>query len=298
MFSERAVSAPVAVVREAHAPDALVLDAASDFETLDPAVAEDLGLLVDGLEPHRYPAAWVPEDAPALLAQYAGGDFTIGAPGDGSVVWTRQTVPPTVLVKPRIEGSPDSFVDFLLADALVCLGLDVAVPGVENGGEGAVETGGPGAPPPTSPPPEHFLGFFREHYPDLAAATPLDPAGTYQLAAALYDAWLGLHTRDVFAAWVGGDAGGGEGDGNGDLAPLGDAWQDAGDRLEGRLDGLAGEVARGETDFPDAAELACAAVKHALELPAPYAALDTEAYRNRGAPFAVKWAEKTFEALD
>ncbi|AGN01646.1 hypothetical protein L593_08505 [Salinarchaeum sp. Harcht-Bsk1] len=293
MFSERALSAPVAAVRERHAPDAQILDTEQDFETLDPAVAEDLGLLVDRLEPHRYPAAWLPPDSPALLEQYASSDFTIGAPGDGSVVWTRQTEPPTILVKPRIEGSPESFVDFLLAHALVQLGLDVSVPGVEDGGasgDGAVETGGPGSPPSTSPPPEHFLGFFREHYPALADATPLDPAGTYQLAAALYDAWLGLHTRDVFAEWVGAD--------DEDLSKLGDAWQDAGDRLEGRLDGLPGEVARGETDFPDAAELACAAVKHALELPAPYAALDTEAYRNRGAPFAVKWAEKTFDALE
>ena len=292
MFSERTLSGAVETVRAAHAPEVLVFDTESDFETLDPAVAEDLGLLVDRLEPHRYPAAWLPDDAPALLSQYASSDFTIGAPGDGSVVWTRQTEPATVLVKPRIEGSPDAFVDFLLADAFVELGLDVTVPGVEEDG---VDAGGPGSPPPTSPPPEHFLGFFREHYPELADATPLDPAGTYQLAAALYDAWLGLHTRDVFAEWV--EADGEDGDSDG-LAHLGTAWQDAGDRLEGRLDGLAGEVARGETDFPDAAELACAAVKHALELPAPYAALDTEAYRNRGAPFAVKWAEKTFDALE
>ncbi|GAB3690978.1 hypothetical protein GCM10028857_27870 [Salinarchaeum chitinilyticum] len=287
MFTERELSPAVEAVRERHAPDAQVFDVETDFETLDPAVAEDLGLLVDRLVPHSYPAAWLPADPPALLTQYAGSDFTIGAPGDGSVVWTRQTEPPTVLVKPRIEGSPDSFVDFLLADALVELGLDVQVPGVADEG---VETGGPGSPPPTSPPSEHFLGFFRGHYPDLAEATPLAPAGTYQLAAALYDAWLGLHTRDVFAGWVGAD--------DEEQARLGDAWQDAGDRLEGRLDGLPGEVARGETEFPDAAELACAAVKHALELPAPYAALDTEAYQNRGAPFAVKWAEKTFDALE
>jgi len=291
MFSERALSAPVETVRAAHAPEAQVLDVETDFEILDPAVAEDLGLLVDRLHPHSYPAEWLPEDPPALLVQYASSDFTIGAPGDGSVVWTRQTEPPTVLVKPRLEGSPESFVDFLLADALVTLGLDGSVPGVS---ENAIETNGAGTPPATSPPPEHFLGFFREHYPKLAAATPLAPAGTYQLAAALYDAWLGLHTREIFAEWVDADAG----DGSNDLATLGDAWQDAGNRLEGRLDGLPGEVARGETDFAEAAELACAAVKHALELPAPYAALDTEAYKNRGAPCAVKWAEKTFDALE
>jgi len=283
MFAERALPADVAAVRAAHAPDALVLDVERDFETLDPAAAEDLGLLVDALDPHSYPETWLPEDVPALLDRYAGSDFTIGAPGDGSVVWTRQTEPPTVLVKPRVEGSPEDFVDFLVAAALVEAGLDVPVPGVvDDDGE---EVGGVNPPAPACPP-EHFLGFFREHYPDLATATPLAPAGTYQLAAALYDAWLGLHARESFAGWL-------------ENRPrLGAAWQDAGDRLEGRLDGLAGEVARGETEFPTAAELACSAVQHGLELPAPYGALDTAAYRGRGAPYAVTWAEKTFEALE
>jgi len=37
-------------------------------------------------------------------------------------------------------------------------------------------------------------------------------------------------------------------------------------------------------------------VKHGLELPAPFAALDTEAYRDHGADYAVTWAEKTVES--
>lgn len=258
MFSERDLSDDLGAVRADHAPDAVVLDAASDFETLPPAQAEDLGLLVDSLDPVSYPEAWLPDDAPTLLRRYAGGTFTIGMPGDGSVVWTHQTSPPTVIVKPRVEGSPESFVDFLVAEALVQVGL----------GE-----------------PEHFLGFFRERYPDLDAAVALDPNGTYQVAAALYDGWLGLHTRSVFADWLE------------EYPALGDAWQDAGNRLEGRVSGLPRAVARGETDFADATELACSAIKHAIELPAPFGALDTSAYRDHGADFAVRWADKTFEKL-
>ncbi|WP_435365273.1 DUF7089 family protein [Haloarchaeobius sp. DYHT-AS-18] len=258
MFSERDLSPSVEAVRDEHAPEALVLDAATDFETIPPAQAEDLGLLVDSLAPTEYDPAWVPEEGPELLRRLAGNEFTIGAPGDGSVAWTHQTKPPVVIVKPRVEGSPSEFIDFLVAEALVEVGLDV---------------------------PEHFLGFFGEHYRDLAAAMPLDPNATYQVAAALYDGWLGLHTRDVFAEWLTSQP------------DLGDAWQDAGSRLEGRLDGLAREVALGQTDFADATELACSGLKHAVELPAPFGALDTDAYRDRGAPYAVKWAEKTFETL-
>jgi len=292
MFAERDLSATVSAVRETHAPDALVLETERDFEVLDPAVAEELGLLVDRLEPHRYPAAWLPPDVPEELARYAGSAFTIGAPGDGSVVWTRQTTPPTVLIKPRVEGSPPAFVEFLLAEALVEVGLDVAVPGPNDDSPppdaGGVDTAS--APPPHRPPPEHFLGFFRGRYPDLATATPLDPAGTYQFAAALYDGWLGLHTRETFANWAAAGAD--------DLAPLGSAWADAGDRLTGRLEDLPREVARGETGFAEAAELACAAIKHDLALPSPFGALNTDAYRSRGPPFAIRWAEKTFEALE
>jgi hypothetical protein len=161
-------------------------------------------------------------------------------------------------VKYRARGTPDDFRDFLIAEAFVQIGLGAH---------------------------EHFLPFFGEQYRDLAAATPLGPADTYQVAAALYDGWLGLGTRETFAAWP-------------DERPrLGGAWSDAGERLTGRLDRLPGLVARGETSFAEATEFACAAVKHGLDLPAPFAALDTAAYRDRGAPYAVRWAEKTFEAL-
>jgi hypothetical protein len=39
-------------------------------------------------------------------------------------------------------------------------------------------------------------------------------------------------------------------------------------------------------------------VKHDLDLPAPFSALDTAAYRDHGADYAVRWANKTFEKLD
>lgn len=288
MFSRRdlgddtpdGLATELAAVRDAYAPDCLVLDAERDFETVPPAAAEDLGLLVDALDPASYPAEWLPDDAPQALRRYAGGDFTVGMPGDGTVVRTRQTVPPTVIVKKRAEGTPEPFRSFLLAEAFVELSADV---------------------------PEHFLPFFGERYRDLDAAVPLGPSEVYQLAAALFDAWVGLHTRPEFVSWGGagdGDEGNG-GDRNGDDSPdernrypeLHAAWVDAGERLTGRLDGLSGEVARGELSFPAATEYACSTVKHDLDLPAPFAALDTAAYRTHGADYAVKWAEKTFEKL-
>ncbi|MFB6303381.1 MAG: hypothetical protein ABEH78_11050 [Haloferacaceae archaeon] len=258
MFDRRSLPDDLDAVREAHAPDALVLDVDRDFETLDPAAAEDLGLLVDALDPAAYPDEWLPDDAPASLRRFAGPEFAVGMPGDGTVAWTRQTVPPTVLVKYRARGTPADFLDFLIAEALVQIGLDVD---------------------------EHFLPFFGERYPDLDAAMPLGPADVYQIAAALHEAWIGLQTRETFATWP-------------DERPrLGAAWTDAGERLTGRLDRLPGLVARGETSFAEATEFACAAVKHDLDLPAPFAALDTAAYRDHGAAYAVKWAEKTFDAL-
>ncbi|QLK24573.1 hypothetical protein HYG81_10590 [Natrinema zhouii] len=259
MFEARPLSNRVEAVRQSHAPDVQVLDCERDFETLNPALAEDLGLVVDALEPASYPAAWLPDDAPTLLARYVSSDLTIGMPGDGSVVWTRQTEPPIVLVKPRVEGSPESFVDFLIAEALVQVDLEV---------------------------PEHFIEFFAESYRDLDQAVALDPNDTYQVAAALYDGWVGLQTRDVFADW------------HDEHPELADAWQDAGSRLEGRVSELPRAVARGDTDFADATELACAAIKHAIELPAPFAALDTEAYLDHGPEYAIQWAEKTFDSLE
>jgi hypothetical protein len=273
MFEERSLSEDLAAVRDAHAPDAIVLDCGTDFETLTPERAEDVGLLVDALDPLAYPELWLPEDAPELLRRFASTDFVVGMPGDGSVAWTRQTEPPVAFVKARVQGSPGEFVDFLIAEALVEIGTGL---------------------------PEHFLGFFEERYRDLDAVLPLDAGSVYQVAAALYDAYLGLHTRDVFAAWGGDDSDGGDrpddtSDGNAH-PKLFEAWQDAGERVEPRLAGLPKSMARDETDFADATEFACAAVKHGLELPAPFAALDTEAYRDHGADYAVTWAEKTFES--
>lgn len=258
MFSERPLTPTLQRLRSDTVPDALVLDTEQDFETLSPAVAEELGLLVDSLDPAAYPAAWLPDNAPAQLEAYAGAQFTIGLPGDGTVVWTRQTDPPTVLVKKRAEGTPEAFRAFLIAEAFVELDLGV---------------------------PESFLAFFGEQYPELDAALGLGGTDTYQVAMALYDAWVGLRSRERFEAWAG------------EYGDLHDAWVDAGERLEPRIQGLPGEVARGETDFPAATELACSAVKHGLDLPAPFAALDTLAYRDHGAEYGVRWAEKTVAAL-
>ena len=258
MFTERDLAPPVAAVREEHG--GLVLNAEQDFETLPPAAAEDLGLLVDGLDPFSAPAAWLPPDAPDVLREYAGDAFTVGMPGDGSVAWTRQTDPPVVVCKSRLDESPDAFADFLVAEALVQAGL----------GD-----------------PEHFLGFFQDRYPEFDAALPLGAVDTYQVATACHDAYLGLATRDVFAGWEGGAT-----------DPLFEAWVDAGDRLTGRLEGLPGAVARGRTDFADAAELACSGVKHAVDLSAPFDALDADVYREHGAAYAVRWAEKTAETVE
>jgi hypothetical protein len=172
-------------------------------------------LLVDSLDPVSFPASWLPPDAPEVLLQYASEVLTVGAPGDGGVVWTRQTDPPVVVVKPRLEGSPESFIGFLVAEALVDVGRGV---------------------------PEHFLGFFEARYADLAAAV--------------------------------------------------------GDRLKPRLADLPADLATGAAEFGDAAELACGAIKHGIEPPTPFGALDSPAYREYGAEFAVQWAEKTFENLD
>ena len=258
MFSERALSQSVEAVRDEHAPDALVFDCERDFETLPAPQAEDLGLVVDSLDPVAHDPDWVPPESPDELHQYAGSTLTIGMPGDGGVAWTHQTDPPVVLCKPRLAGSPDSFVDFLVAEALVEVGLDE---------------------------PEHFLGFFESQYPRFAEVTRplLDPAGTYQLGAACYDAYLGLQTRETFAQWDG---------------ELFDAWLDAGERLEDRLESLPDAIARGNTSFADGAELACSAVKHAGELPAPFAALDASVYLEHGPEYAIEWADRTIDALE
>ncbi|WP_144798464.1 DUF7089 family protein [Halorubrum depositum] len=294
MFSSRPLDDDLDAVREEHAPRSPVLDVDADFETLPPAAGEDLGLFVDGLSPASFPAAWLPEEVPELLKRYAGPTFTVGLPGDGTVVRTTQTDPQTVLVKKRAEGTPDDFLAFLIADRLVQVGVSPSFGSLPD------EASPEDTPADDAPPnclPDSFLPFFGERYRDLDAAvrrpdpdtgastTGHGPSDVFQVAAALFDAWVGLYTRDVFASW------------EGRHPRLFDAWLDAGDRLEGRLGDLSGEVARGETDFASATEYACSAVRHGLDLPAPFAALDTAAYRDRGAPYAVKWAEKTFDSM-
>ncbi len=257
MFEKRELEGELAGVRERHAPGALVLET-PEFETLPPEQAEGLGLLVERLEPAEHDRSWLPPDAPEQLRRYVESEFTVGLPGDGGIAWTAQTAPPCVFLKSRLEGSPEPFREFLLAEALVQAGTGL---------------------------PETFLGFFRERYQELSAVG-LGPADTYQLAAALYEAYLGLHTRPVFAEWAEPFPG------------LYDAWVDAGERLVGRLEGLAREVATGETSFAAAAELACSAVKHDVDVPTPFGALDTAAYRESGPEFAVAWARKTIGRMD
>jgi hypothetical protein len=259
MFDERDLSADLDAMRTAHAPSAIVLDTERDFETLPPAIAESLGLYVESLSPASYPIEWLPADVPEQLRTYASSEFTVGMPGDGGVAWTRQTDPPVILVKPRLQGSPERFVAFLIAEAFVQL-----------------DTGMP----------EQFLPFFEDAYIDLDAAATLSPADTYQLAAALCEAHIGLSTREVFTDWA--DA----------SPPLHDAWVDAGERLAPRVSDLPEALALGRTEFSDAAELACSAIKHGIEIPTPFGALDTDAYREYGPGYAVQWAEKTFEGLD
>ncbi len=308
MFSTRPLDDDLDAVREAHASGSPVLDVDTDFETLPPASAEDLGLFVDGLSPASFPVEWLPDEVPDLLRKYAGPTFTVGLPGDGTVVRTTQTDPQSVLVKQRAEGTPDDFLAFLIADRLVQIGVE-PTPGSlpeetaeslpEETAESLPEETAESLPEetPSSRLPESFLPFFGERYRDLDAAirrpdpdtgastTGLGPTDVFQIAAALFDAWVGLYTRDTFASW------------EGTRPRLFDAWIDAGDSLEGRLGDLAGEVARGDTDFASATEYACSAVRHGLDLPAPFAALDTAAYRDRGAPYAVTWAEKTVASM-
>jgi hypothetical protein len=257
MFTRRDLPDDLEAIREEHAPEAFVFDT-SDFETLPRSQAEELGVIVDAFDPITHTDEWLPPDPPAQLREYVGSSFTIGMPGDGGVTWTTQTEPPSVFVKGRTEGSPDPFVDFLIAEALVQAGLGL---------------------------PEHFIGFFQDQYPDLASLTPLSSVETYQLATALYEAYLGLYTRPVFESWT-------------DTHPrLYDAWADAGERLEPRLSDLAREVATDQTRFAAAAEIGCSALKHGLDLPTPFGALDTAAYRETGPEYAVVWTRKTFEKL-
>lgn len=256
MFTDRELPSTLVSIREVHAPDTRCLDCERDFETVETPFLDDLATMADSLDPLSYPTEWIPGSSPELLTRIGGSDLVIGYPEHGSVTWTRQTDPPVVLIKPRARGSPAAFVDFLLAEAFVEIGTDL---------------------------PEHFLGFFEDQY-RLFGEFDLDPADQYQLAAALYDAYVGLHTREVFESWAD------------DHPDLHAAYVDAGERLAPRVTDVIREVGRGDTTFPDAAELACAGVKHGLDLPAPFDALDTSAYRTYGAEYAIRWTEKVLTA--
>lgn len=251
MFEERALPAHIDELRSTYAANTQVFDCATEFETLDARGRDELAIRVDSVDPLSYPRNWIPEDAPSILTQLAESGLVIGFPEHGSVTWTRQTVPPTVLVRPRSHGSPGEFVDFLVAEAFVEIGAGH---------------------------PEHFLGFFEDRYGDIAAFGT--PSESYQIAAALFDAYIGLHTREIYVDWV-------------DRYPqVHQVWEETGERLAPRLDDLVAAVNRGETTVTDATEYACSAVKHNLALPPPFDALDSVAYREYGADFAVKWVER------
>lgn len=259
LFETRDLDPVLVDVQDTYGSGARVFDVSKDFETLPPAMAEELGMVVDRFNPASYPSSWLPDDAPEALKRAAGPKFTIGVPGDGTVVWTRQTSPPVVLVKRRAVGTPEDFLRFLIAEAFVELSLEVY---------------------------ESFLPFFGERYRELSEAVLGPPETVYQVAAALFDAWVGLQSRRIFEDWE-------------ETRPeLYEAWADAGNRLKGRLKALPGEVARNETTFAAATEFACSAIKHGLDLPPPFTALDTAAYREHGAEYAVRWAGRTYQALE
>lgn len=127
-------------------------------------------------------------------------------------------------------------------------------------------------------PVEHFLGFFEDQYLDIAALC--SPSEAYQLGAALYTAYVGLDTFEECTGW------------DEHHPRLFNAWQDAGDRLAPRLADLPAAVNRGDTAFADAVEYACSAVKHDLTVPSPFGALDSLAYREYGAEYAVQWIRR------
>lgn len=257
MFTEREVPEHLDSLLEETTPAPLVLDCQDDFEAMPAEWVYDLAIVTDEVAPLSYPTDWIPPNAPEALKRTTGSDPAIGLPGDGSVTWTRQTQPPIVFVKPRATGMPEGFRDFLLAEAIVQI----------DGGY-----------------PETPAGFFEERYGELQDITD-SPEVAYRLSVALLDAWIGLQTRERFGRW------------RTDRPRLWEAWQDAGDRLTDRVGSIPSLVADGTLGFAEATELACSAVKHDIDLPSPYAALDVTTYRDQGAPFAIRWAEKTMDQL-
>lgn len=255
MFTERALTDELAALREEIAAASLVLDCEREFETMPEDWVYELALLTEDLHPLAHPDAWIPADAPLAARRTTGSDPAIGMPDDGSVAWTRQTTPRLVFVKPRAGALPAEFRDFLIGEALVELA------------EGMPETP---------------VCFFRERYTDLQGRVE-SPTLSFRLASALRTGWIGLHTREIFAAW------------EGTYPALHAGWRDAGNRLADRVEALPRLLAADEITFPDAVELACSAIKHDLAVPAPFAALDVAPFREDGAAYGLRWVEEVLD---
>ena len=246
-------------LRNELAPSTQILECDREFESMPEDWIYELAFVTDSIAPVTYPADWIPENAPSALDRYADTEPAIGLPGDGGVTWTANTDPSLVIVKPRLTGAPEDFRDFLVAEAILQLSLDH---------------------------PETAIEFFGESYPALQTATNDNVDLTFRLAVSLFDGWQGLETREQFRKWA-------------DRYPrLHDAWADAGEQLQPRIDSLPMLLSNRSLRFGEATELACSAIKHDLDLPSPFAALDVAAYRERGSEFAVRWTERTLEQLD
>ena len=258
MFTEADLPEELSDLRSSIAPDTLVVTCRREFESLPEDGLYELAMITDRIESHDYDPAWVPDSAPDVVQRVLDGDPTIGLPGDGGLTWTKQTDPPIVLLKPRLDGIPTDFHTYLIAEALLDIALDH---------------------------PEHPLGFFRDQYSALQAATDDDSGLTYRLAGALCEAWCGLGRRERIAEWE-------------DTWPtIYAAWVDAGEQLTERVNELPDLLRNGSMGFAGATELACSGIKHDLALPKPFDALDVAAYREHGPAFAVRWTERTVSQI-
>lgn len=255
MFAARDCSADVRALSEEVLAEGLIVDCAREFDVLSEELLYELALFTHDIDALSYSDDWIPDDAPAPIARLARPNPVVGRPGQGSVTWTRQFNPPLVIVKPRGRELPASFLDFLLAEALLVCSLEL---------------------------PEHPLGFFTDRYPTLQTMVG-DPDSAMRFANALYAAWVGLSIRPRFEAWA-------------DNHPaLHAAWRNAGRLLSERVVELPELQARGEIDLLTATELASSALKHGHELPAPFDALDVDAFRTEGADYALRWLERTID---
>lgn len=253
MFDALSLTEELATLRDDVAPAVRVVETEQEFETMPTEWLFELALITDDLHPLAHPDTWVPAEALPAARRTTERDPTIGMPDDGSVSWTRQTDPSMVFVKPRASGLPETFRDLLIGEALIEVSGDY---------------------------PETPVCFFQDAYRSVQEAVG-SPTVAFQLAAALRTGWIGRETRDVFQGW------------ESSYPALYDGWVDAGERLEGRVNELSALMAADELSIADATELACNAIKHDIPLPAPFAAIDVDAYTEQGAPFARRWIEET-----